>query len=205
MCCRVNPRNWFGLPLVTGTIALLVCLTPRVIHAASHAAPNHPPDKVPKATPPIRPRVTCPEDVEQLTTAMLRDLPAYINRLSHQRGGSQARKYAIVATKPNLTPLPVITSAPEPKQGRLHQVFFTVLERQYDTRQKIDSQNYYWLFLAQTPNYGWQLAILYTRSGSFPAADRDPSSLREATREVPGLAIRQWLRDCKAGSVYPAS
>jgi hypothetical protein len=178
---------------------------PQVTNAASSPALHQPTEKTPKSSLPLRPKVTCPDDVERLTTAMLRDLPEYMNRLSHQRGGSQARKYAIVATKPNLTPLPVITSAPDPDRGGLHQVFFTVLERQYDTRRKTDFQNYYWLFLAQTPNYGWQLAILYTRSGSFPASDRDPSPLREATREVPGLAIRQWLRDCKAGSVYAPS
>jgi hypothetical protein len=145
--------------------------------------------------------VTCPTELEPLTTALLKDLPQYINRLSHQRGGSQSGKYAIAASPSNLQPLPVYTSTPDPQQGGLYQTFFTVLERQYLTQQKVDYQNYYWLFLAHTPEQGWQLAILYTREGAYPAGNQPPTSLREATREVPGLAIRQWLRDCQAGSV----
>ena len=168
---------------------------------ASAPTPSTSSPSTPKPSPPIRPRVTCPTDVAPLTQAMLNALPHYINRLRHQRAGSQSRQYAIASSPANLTPLPVVTTSPDPQQGGLHQVFFTILERQYDTRRHTDSQQYYWLFLAQTPQRGWQLAILYTRQGDYPQTQRPASPLREATREVPGLAIRQWLRDCAAGSV----
>lgn len=180
---------WLGLAALPGI-------------AANHAPSEPGPNAAPQSVPPIRSRVDCPREIEPLTTALLRDLPQYINRLSHQRGGSQAGKYVIVASRqPELEPLPVTTSYPSPQQGGLHQIFFTVLERQYVTRSKIDSQNYYWLFLAHTPQFGWQLAILYTRNGAYPGTGEAPSPLRDATREVPGLAIRQWLRDCEAKSV----
>lgn len=179
-------------------IALLLAASP-LAHAA--AQPPHPTAKSPKITAPIRPRVTCPTELEPLTAALLKDLPQYINRLSHQQGGSQASKYAIATTPATLEPLPVVTSIPDPKQGGLYQTFFTLLERQYLTQRKLDYQNYYWLFLAHTPEIGWQLAILYTRTGSYPNEPQTLTPLRDATQEVPGLAIRQWLRDCNAGAI----
>ncbi len=150
---------------------------------------------------PIRPRSTCPTELEPLIKALLRDLPSYINRISHQRGGSQAYHYAIASSPANLEPLPVVTSTPDPEQGGLHQIFFTLLERQYDTQQKTDYQSYHWLFLAHTENHGWQLAMIYSRLGVYPNSNQVPTPLRETTQEAIGLAIRQWLRDCRAGSV----
>ncbi|MDX2242763.1 MAG: hypothetical protein NW224_18900 [Leptolyngbyaceae cyanobacterium bins.302] len=178
----------------------LLNLIPQPIHAANQP-PTQPAAREAKVLAPIRPRSICPTELEPLTQGLLRDLPQYINRLSHQRGGSQSGKYAIVASRPNLEPLPVVTNISDPARGGLHQVFFTVLERQYDTRQKIDYQNYYWLFLAHTRTAGWQLAILYTRRDSSTNLNQVISPLQDSTQEVPGLAVRQWLRDCRAGSV----
>ncbi|MDX2228399.1 MAG: hypothetical protein NW220_02085 [Leptolyngbyaceae cyanobacterium bins.349] len=193
-------QHWSrGRRFLVGTIASLLCLTSQRAIAVP-PSPTPTPTRSPSSTP-IRPRVTCPTQLQPLTAALLRDLPQYINRLSHQRGGSQAAKYAIASSPANLEPLPVVTSVPDPQDGGLYQTFFTLLERQYVTQRKIDYQNYYWLFLAHTPATGWQLAILYTRSGPYPNQQQAPTPLREATREVPGLAIRQWLRDCQAGAV----
>lgn len=190
-----------GFGRVGVTIVLLLNLVPQGVKAANHSSLEPPAKVAPKVLPPIRPRLACPTELEQLTPALLRDLPQYINRLSHQRGGSQARKYAIVASPAEMKPLPVVTQYPDPKQGGLYQIFFTVLERQYDTRSKTDFQNYYWLFLARTQRLGWQLAILYTRSDSYLDSELAASPLRDVSREVPGLAVRQWLRDCAARSV----
>ncbi len=195
------PTQPLGLFRIGGAIALCWCVVIAPGQAAI-APPSPRPNPSPPATkPPIRPRVICPAEVEPLTQALLKSLPQYINRLSHQRGGSQGRQYAIAASQPNFDPLPIVTNYPDPKQGGLYQVFFTLLERQYDTRRRLDYQNYYWLFLAQTPHHGWQLAILYTRRGPYPGTSQAASPLRDATQEVPGRAIRNWLRDCQAGSV----
>lgn len=186
---------------IGGAISLHLLL-PTPLRAVVQPPAVNPAQGKPKPpTPPIRPRATCPTELAPLTTALLKDLPQYINRLSHQRGGSQAGKYAIAASQPEMTPLPVYTSTPDPQQGGLHQTFFTLLERQYLTRQKVDYQNYYWLFLAHTPERGWQLALLYTREGPYPSQQQPTTPLRDATREVPGLAIRQWLRDCQVGAI----
>jgi len=152
-------------------------------------------------TPPIRPPATCPTELEPLTKALLRDLPSYINRLSHQRS-NQFPTYAIAATQPNILPLPVVnSSAINPNQGGLHQVFFTVLEREYDSKKSTAYQYYHWLFLAHTKTSGWQVATLYSRRGFYPTNERYVSPLRETTQELTAQVIRRWLRDCQAGSV----
>lgn len=151
--------------------------------------------------PPIRPPATCPTELEPLTKALLRDLPSYINRLSHQRS-NQFPTYAIAATQPNILPLPVVSSsAIDLNQSGLHQVFFTVLEREYDRKKTTAYQYYHWLFLAHTERSGWQVATLYSRKGSYPANDQSASPLRETTQELTAQVIRRWLRDCQAGSV----
>jgi len=188
--------------LLSGMISAIVLLLPTIVQPANAAKQSSTPTSKPaKITAPIRPHAICPTELEPLTAALLKDLPQYINRLSHQRSGTQARRYAIATTPANLNPLPVVTSYPDPKQGGLYQTFFTLLDRQYLTQRKLDYQSYYWLFLAHTPKAGWQLAILYTRDGSYPANNQISTDLRDATQEVTGLAIRRWLRDCQAGAI----
>jgi hypothetical protein len=140
--------------------------------------------------------------LQDLAKALLRDLPEYINRLNHQSGGSLKNRYAIAASTADTAPLPVVSSGHlDVKSGGLEQVFFTVLEREYDSRVKTEYQHYHWLFLAHTDKTGWQLATLYSRLGAYPAEPFPPSALRETTREITGRAIRLWLRDCKAGAI----
>ncbi|MBM0743610.1 hypothetical protein JOY44_18655 [Phormidium sp. CLA17] len=149
----------------------------------------------------IRPATTCPTELEPLTKALLRDLPSYINRLSHQRS-NQFPTYAIAATQPNIEPLPVVTSTTtDANQGGLQQAFFTVLEREYDSKKPTSYQHYHWLFLARTPTSGWQVAILYSRRGLYPTDNRYAGPLRETTQELTAQAIRRWLRDCQAGAI----
>lgn len=167
------------------------------------AARELPPTVLPQTqkAPPIRPTTTCPTELEPLTNALLRDLPSYINRLSHQRS-NQYPAYAIAATQPNILPLPTVSSSTiNPQQGGLHQVFFTVLEREYDSKKTTAYQRYHWLFLAHTKTSGWQVATLYSRRSSYPVREQYISPLQETTQELTAQVIRRWLRDCQAGSV----
>ena len=184
-------------------IALLITIPSQVQLTGAANSAQAKPDKQMEVRngAPIRPRSICPSELEPLTKALLRDLPSYINRISHQRGGSQTYRYAIASSPANMTPLPVVTSTPDPEQGGLYQVFFTLLERQYDTQQKKDYQSYHWLFLAHTEKDGWQLAMIYSRQSSYPDTADVSTPLRETTQEATGLAIRYWLRDCRAGAV----
>ncbi len=186
-----------------GGAVIALGLTTLGMPAAAIAESTVPPGQ-PNSTakPPIRPLTTCPTEIEPLVNALLRDLPEYINRISHQQGGSQSKRYAIVASKADLTPLPITYSgSPNSPQNQLHQSFFTVLERQYETQRRQDIQHYHWLILAYSPSTGWQLATLYSRYGAYPSTNQLPSVLQETSQEVTGRAIRRWLRDCRAGAI----
>lgn len=159
-------------------------------------------EKPKEPVPHIRQRGVCPTDIQPLAKLLLRDLPTYINRLSHQQKGSQAGFYAIASSLPDFTPLPVASSQnPDPQEGSLHQVFFTILERQYETQQVREFQHHHWLFLAHSDRTGWQLAMLYSRRNSYPISQPVTSPMRETSQEAIGKAIRLWLRDCEARSI----
>jgi hypothetical protein len=189
------------LKLLTAT-SLLFLIGSFFAIAAVEPPPTPKPPR--EQLPPIRSREACPGEVEPLVKGLLRDLPSYINRISHQRRGSQSKHYAIAASQPNFKPLPMVVSSQpiDPKHSGLHQVFFTMLERQYQTQDKVDYQNHHWLFLAYSQKTGWQLAMLYSRIEPYPEGGQTVASpMRETSQEATGLAIRHWLRDCKARSV----
>lgn len=183
----------------------LICLGgPTAAMSQSPAPSSSQPDRRvdPKTKPPIRSLTTCPTEIGPLVSALLRDLPGYINRISHQQGGSQSHRYAIAASQADLAPLPITYSGPlNSPDSQLHQIFFTVLERQYETQRREDVQHHHWLILAYSPSTGWQLATLYSRYSPYPSNNQAPSTLQETSQEVTGRAIRRWLTDCKAGTI----
>jgi hypothetical protein len=154
----------------------------------------------------LRPKSTCPAQVEPLVTALLRDLPGYMNRIYlrrvQQRFAAASWNYAIVASQPDLNPLPLDPSPyKNPQDENLHQVFFTMLERQYSGKTSVEWQHYHWLFLTQTQS-GWRVAILLSRFGSYPSDRTRPMTpIRESSQSLTAEAIRTWLRDCHAGAV----
>lgn len=152
-----------------------------------------------------RQKLTCPPEVQALTRELLVDLPAYINRSNRWLVGRKpiaSETYAIVASQPDFQPIALTTGeAFNPPDPNLHQVFFTVLERQYSGQQLFEWQNYYWLFLAKTEQ-GWQLALLFSRFGAYPGAEQPLTQLRDSSQGITAQAIRTWLRDCQAGTVW---
>jgi len=151
----------------------------------------------------IRPKVTCPADVESLTKAMLRDLPGYMNRLylrilQRQKG---EMSYAIATSQPDFVPLPIGSSEyPSLPDKNLHQIFFTMLERQYLGKQVAQLQTYHWLFLSKTQD-GWQIALMFSRFGFYPTNNQQITPPQDSSQSLAAQAIRLWLRDCQAGSV----
>jgi len=150
----------------------------------------------------------CPADLETLTNLMLRDLPSYANRVSSRiitrtnPGGT----YIILAGKAEFAPLtlgPGEYTPAAPVEGKVapKQVFFTTLEKQYLNNRAGVLQQYHWLFLVQT-NSGWQLVMLYSQIGSYPARN-PPTAPRESSTGIIGEAIKIWLRDCRAGTIKP--
>ncbi len=156
----------------------------------------------------LRPSQACPTDLPSLTTALLRDLPAYANRLASRSLGSLVREAGpagtvLIASNPDFEPLdltqPSLSSGLD-QDPQIHQVFFTTLERQYLTGQVVALQQYHWLFLVDGPE-GWHLALLYSSLGPYPGGNRPASPPQESSDGLIGQAIRLWLRDCRAGAV----
>lgn len=143
----------------------------------------------------------CPTDVASLMPIMLRDLPSYANRvIVRARGQADVSTLTSVITagKAEFEPLPL--SADSSTDPNLKQVFFTTLERQRTGDTIYELQQYHWLFLTQTET-GWQLALSYTRTASYPSADKPITPPRESSQAPIAQAAKLWLRDCNAGSV----
>lgn len=147
---------------------------------------------------------SCPNDLEQLTALLLKDLPNYSNRViqrtqrEHKKVG--IRNFIITASKAEFEPLelPRIQYHPIDKQDP-SQVFFTVLERQYNNNQITNIQTYHWLFLTQT-ELGWQTVMMFSRYGNSKEI-KPPAPPRETTDGIIGQGVQLWLKDCRGGRI----
>lgn len=161
---------------------------------------------------PIRPPFQCPSQLDALMPLLLRDLPAYANRVSQRayiasyRAAAQQTPnavvpgYVLIAGRPDYQPLTLTAGEYRPTaESDLPQVFFTTLERQYFVGQSFELQHYHWLFLAPTAS-GWQFALMLSSLGTT-RANEPPSPPRDSSDGVIAQAVRIWLRDCKAGSI----
>jgi hypothetical protein len=154
----------------------------------------------------IRPHAACPDQLEELITLLLRDLPSYANRVT-QRAYIEAFRLTanlpgtiILAGHPDYQPIELTAREYLPHQDdTTSQVFFTTLERQYVSNKVVDLQHYYWLFLTQTES-GWRLVLLFSSLGQTPPG-QPPTPPQDASQGVIARAIRLWLRDCQAGSI----
>ena len=154
---------------------------------------------------------TCPQDLKTLTALLLKDLPAYGNRvIQRTQDINQAagiENYLLTASEAEFEPL----GLPRLQYDRIddrdpEQIFFTVLERQYIDGKIVDIQTYHWLFLTQTDS-GWRTVILFSRFGNSDRSRGDsrisptPAPPRETTNGIIGQGIQLWLRDCRADAV----
>lgn len=152
---------------------------------------------------------SCPnQNIEALTTGLLRDLPSYANRAS-QRARRLSRatdvySYMVVAGKPEFAPLPLNSNeytADSLKTASVgvEQVFFTTLERQYTAGKAVQLQQFHWLFLTKTKS-DWRFVMMYSQTGLHPN-NQPPTPPRDSSNGDIAQAVNAWLRDCQAGSV----
>ncbi|MGH7999961.1 MAG: hypothetical protein ACREPR_11160 [Brasilonema sp.] len=152
------------------------------------------------------------QNLEALTTQLLRDLPSYANR-ANQRArrlsrATDAYSYMVVAGRPEFQPLPLnpgeyTADSAKTASEKVEQVFFTTLERQYTAGKAIQLQQFHWLFLTKTKS-DWRLVIMFSQIGSFPK-NQPPTPPRDSSNGVIAQGISAWLRDCQAGSVRTRS
>ena len=150
-------------------------------------------------------RSACPPKLADLAPKMLADLPSYTNRviqrsiINHTQNLT-IRNYVIVASNPELEPLPLINRQFKPVfPDTSQQLFFTLLERQYATQRAIELQNNYWAFFDLT-DQGWRLIRLFSRLASFDKND-PPLPIEVSDDSAIAQAINLWLRDCNAGAI----
>ena len=166
---------------------------------------------------PIRPPAACPDDLQTLTSLLLRDLPSYANRVtqrtflsfdtttaSSDRSTQRNRPgYVLLAGHPEFEPLSLgpgeYVSTPD-VEAATQQVFFSTLERQYVNDRPINLQHYHWVILAQDAD-AWWLVTMRSQIGILPA-NQPPTPPEDTTQGAIGQAIRLWLRDCRNGSIY---
>lgn len=192
-------------------------LFPQRVGAIAPATnPNPTPELIPASAPsaPLRPVSDCPAELETLTTGLVRDLPSYANRVAHRNFGRfrriQRPSTVILVSQPEFEPLEIetrsYTATPALEDG-VDQVFLTTLERQYNLEEAVELQHYHWVFLTQADS-GWYLAFMFSRLGDYPSAQSLTTSQlapppRDSSHGLLAEAIRLWLRDCRAGAVYP--
>ena len=163
---------------------------------------------VPEAPPPfLRPASVCPEDVELLVQGLLRDLPGYANRVARRTLGTFPDDTpfgtVLLAGRAELEPLPLAALAFDAlPTDATQQVFFTTRERRYTDTAAITLEQYHWLFLVPAAD-GWRLTLMFSRTAPDETPLRPPTPPRESSEGIMGQAIRLWLRDCRAGAVYP--
>lgn len=156
----------------------------------------------------LRPQNACPQALEPLVDRMLYDLPTYAGLVASRSLGLPRERFSpfgtvILASQPNYEPI-ALPDTPYGSSGSdVQQVFFTTLERQYWQGQPISLQHYHWMFLAEAEN-GWYLSQIYSSVGSYPAETFDaPTPPQETSDGIIGQAVTLWLRDCRAGAVFP--
>jgi hypothetical protein len=156
----------------------------------------------------LRPQNACPQELEPLVIRLLQDLPTYAELVAGR--GLELRSErpspfgtVITASEPDYTPIELAENPDGDSPTDVQQVFFTTLERQYWQGKPFSLQNYHWLILAEADN-GWYLSQMYSSVGSYPGEIFEaPSPPQESSDGIVGQAVTLWLRDCRAGAVFP--
>jgi len=163
----------------------------------------------PEATPTfLRPQNACPQALEPLVERLLQDLPTYTELAAGRSLELRSDRPSpfgtvILASEPDFEPIELAENPYGNRSEDVQQIFFTTLERQYWQGQPFSLQNYHWLFLAEADN-GWYLSQMYSSVGSTSGGEFEtPTPPQESSKGIVGQAVTLWLRDCRAGAVFP--
>lgn len=203
---RIVQTGACGIVSAIALVGSAVCL-------GMGAEPGAAQESIPLTPGPLRPASVCPSTLDLLMVGLLRDLPSYANRVaSRSLGLAEESGFGtmLVAGSANfegvdLSETPASTLPPEDAESAsepLRQVFFTTLERRYQGDAISNMQGFHWMFLAPD-EAGWRLALMYSSFGGYPEGTSSPTPPFESSNGIVGQAVRLWLRDCRAGAIYP--
>lgn len=156
----------------------------------------------------LRPQNACPQALESLVERLLQDLPTYTELVAGRSLELRSNRPSpfgtvILASEPDFEPIELAENPYGDLSEDLQQIFFTTLERQYWQGRPFSLQNYHWLFLAEADN-GWYLSQMYSSVGSASGGEFEaPTPPQESSEGIVGQAVTLWLRDCRAGAVFP--
>lgn len=168
----------------------------------------------PAPSAPLRPVSDCPTGLEALTTGLVRDLPSYANRVAYRTFGKfrhiQRPSTVILVSQPDFEPLEIESrsyTATPVVDDSVEQIFLTTLERQYNLEEAVELEHHHRIFLTQADS-GWYLAFMFSSLGTYPSeqpltAEQLLTPPRDSSDGLLAEAIRLWLRDCRAGAIYP--
>lgn len=150
---------------------------------------------------------TCPLDLATLAERLAQDLPAYANRVSQRSRlvPDIQPSTMLIASRPELEPLPLggvhggSTLSPPPASNPIQQIFLTTLSRRSTLGKAITLQQFHWLLLSRN-DQGWWLVMSFSRTGGHPLT-QSPTPLQDSSQGVVAVAVRLWLRDCRAGAL----
>ncbi|MGF1458643.1 MAG: hypothetical protein ACFBSG_06400 [Leptolyngbyaceae cyanobacterium] len=190
-------QHYLWVTVIVAGVSGLGLLAPAI--AEEPAAPTGLP------TPYIRPAADCPADLGTMTQGLTRDLPRYVNLVARRTVGAASSGAnfgtVVIAGAIDLDPLSLETLTFETPDS-VQQVFITTLERQYTDSEIVYLELYHWLFMVPVED-GWQLTLMFSRVAADDDDGRPPTPPQESSDGIVGQAIRLWLRDCRAGAVYP--
>ena len=137
---------------------------------------------------------TCSKDFEPLMEEMLKELPAYINRVNTR--ARNTKNSALLAAKADFQPLKLPTASENlgPQDPEVEQVFFSTLLRRLSDRQIVYQQEHHWLFMAPSER-GWEFVQMYSVLSPYPVASISTAPRNSSEGSV-ATAIRNWLKHC---------
>ncbi|MGI0482857.1 hypothetical protein ACN4EE_18985 [Geminocystis sp. CENA526] len=152
----------------------------------------------------------CGGNLQELADFLVKDIADYANRVIqrsriYSHGLEFLPTYVITASKPDLEPLPLEqtqykSSLKNIDENQVKQIFFTTLERQYSSQNRIiETQNFHWLMLTPTEK-GWRMIMLLTRLG-YPNDNGSQNFIssppRDSSDGIIAQSVKLWLRDCQ--------
>lgn len=142
----------------------------------------------------------CALEFEPFIRAMLKEIPAYINRVNTRSNNRQS--YVLLASRADFDALPLRQSSfPTANQDstEVRQVFFSTVTKRIANQAVVYGQEHHWLLMAPSDR-GWEFVQMYSVLESYPAQTLTTAP-RNSSEGATATAIKTWLKRCRTQAV----